>query len=313
MTRRIPSLNALRAFEAAGRRGRMTLAAEELNVTHSAISRQVRQLEDVLGVPLFEGPRSGLRLTDAGTRLLAGLGPAFDQIDMAVRLVADTEDGPLDVSCPGTFAMRWLIPRLHRFQAAYPGIDVRLTSSAKPVDFAREGFDVAIRVGAGPWPAGTEATVLFSERIGPVLTRKLARSAPRNFAGMPWLNSRTRRLAWSDWCARTGTPMGGRPATEYEHLYFMLEAAMAGLGVCIAPWPFVFDDIKAGRLVAPRGFIESGKDYVALRRARRHRKSALFCDWIQAEARQFTAMKSDDDEATVRAAPPRKGRKSSRP
>jgi DNA-binding transcriptional LysR family regulator len=289
MARHIPSLNALRAFEAAGRHGRMTLAAEELNVTHSAISRQVQQLGDVLGVPLFEGPRNGLRLTEAGTRLLAGLGPAFDQIDMAVRLVADTADGPLDVSCPGTFAMRWLIPRLHRFQAAHPGIDVRLTSSAKPVDFAREGFDVAIRVGAGPWPPGTEAAVLFGERIGPVLTRKLARSAPRNFAGMPWLNSRTRRHAWPDWCARTGMPMTERPATEYEHLYFMLEAAMAGLGVGIAPWPFVFDDIRAGRLAAPHGFIDSGKDYVALRRARRHRKSALFCEWLQAEARAFSA------------------------
>lgn len=289
MARRIPSLNALRAFEAAGRHGRMTLAADELNVTHSAVSRQVQQLEDVLGVPLFEGPKNSLRLTDAGTRLLAGLSPAFDQIDMAVRLVADTDDGPLDVSSPGTFAMRWLIPRLHRFQTLHPGIEVRLTSSAKPVDFTRDSFDVAIRVEAGPWPAGTEATVLFSERSGPVLSRALARSALRNFAGLPWLHSRTRRLAWSDWCARTGTPMAGGTETEYEHLYFMLEAAMAGLGVCIAPWPFVFADIKAGRLTAPRGFIESGKDYVALRRARRHRKSALFCEWLQAEAREFIA------------------------
>src|SRR6478752_3022123 len=152
--RRPISLNALRAFEAAGRHGRMTLAAQELNVTHSAVSRQVQHLENSLGVALFEGPKNALRLTEAGTRLLSGVGSAFDQIDMTVRLVADTEDGSLDVSCPGTFAIRWLIPRLHRFHAAHPGIEVRLTSSAKPVDFARDGVDVAIRAGIGPWPAG---------------------------------------------------------------------------------------------------------------------------------------------------------------
>jgi LysR family transcriptional regulator, glycine cleavage system transcriptional activator len=289
MARHIPSLNALRAFEAAGRHGRMTLAADELNVTHSAISRQVQHLENVLGVTLFEGPKNGLRLTDAGTRLLSGLVSAFDQIDMAVRRVADTADGPLDVSCPGTFAMRWLIPRLYRFQAAHPGIEVRLTSSAKPVDFARDGFDVAIRVAAEPWPKGSEVIPLFGEKVGPVLAPPLALLASPDLAGVPWLHSRTRLLAWPDWCARSGTPMEDTPGAEYEHLYFMLEAATAGLGACIAPWAFVADDIRAGRLIAPRGFIESGKDYVALRRARRHRKSSLFCEWLQGEAREFTA------------------------
>ncbi|MDQ0474264.1 LysR substrate-binding domain-containing protein [Labrys wisconsinensis] len=289
MARRIPSLNALRAFEAAGRHGRMTLAADELAVTHSAVSRQVQHLENVLGVPLFEGPKNGLRLTEAGTRLLSGLVSAFDQIDMAVRQVADMPDGPLDVSCPGTFTMRWLIPRLYRFQAAHPGIEVRLTSSSRPVDFARDGFDVAIRVGAGPWPQGAEVVPLFGEQTGPVLAPALAQSAPRDLAGVAVLHSRTRRRAWPDWCARSGTPGGHAPGIEYEHFYFMLEAASAGLGVCIAPWPFVADDVRSGRLAAPRGFIASGQDYVALRRARRHRKSSLFCAWLQDEARDFAA------------------------
>lgn len=286
--RRPISLNALRAFEAAGRHGRMTLAAQELNVTHSAVSRQVQHLENSLGVALFEGPKNALRLTEAGTRLLSGVGSAFDQIDMTVRLVADTEDGSLDVSCPGTFAIRWLIPRLHRFHAAHPGIEVRLTSSAKPVDFARDGVDVAIRAGTDPWPAGTEVAPLFDELVGPVLAPSLARTTP-DFAGVQRLHSRTRLSAWSDWCARAGRPADHEPGTEYEHLYFMLEAASAGLGVCVAPWPFVADDIKAGRLAAPRGFVASGKTYVALRRARRHRKSSLFCDWLRDEAESFAA------------------------
>jgi len=287
MARRIPSLNALRAFEAAGRHGRMTLAAEELNVTHSAISRQVQHLEDVLGVPLFEGPKNRLRLTEAGTMLLSGLMMAFDQIDISVRSVADTEDGSLDVSCPGTFTMRWLIPRLYRFQAEYPRIEVRLTASSRAVDFTRDGFDVAIRVGSAPWPEGAEVIPLFPEQTGPVLNPSLARTASSGFSGVPQLHTRTRLRAFGDWLSRAGHAIEPGARVEYEHFYFMLEAAGAGLGVCVAPWPYVHDDIRIGRLAAPHGFVDSGHEYVALRRARKNRKSSLFCDWLQREAEAF--------------------------
>lgn len=265
----------------------MVQAAAELKVTHSAVSRQIKHLEEVLGVALFEGPKNGLELTEAGRTLLPGLVSAFDQIDKAVRLVADTEDGTLDVSCLGTFTMRWLIPRLYRFQAAHTGISVRLTSSDGPIDFAREGFDVAIRVGAGPWPQDAQVSPLFGEQVGPVLALQLARKHMPNFAGIPLLHTRTRPAAWADWCSRSGIGVSDEPGVEYEHFYFMLEAAMAGLGVCIAPWPLVADDIHAGRLVAPYGFIENGMVYVAMRRARQHRKSVLFCQWLQHEAEQF--------------------------
>ncbi len=283
MARNIPSLNALRAFEAAGRHGRMTLAADELNVTHSAVSRQVQHLEEVLGVPLFEGPKNRLRLTEAGAVLLAGLSGAFDQIDASVRAVADTEAGSIDVSCPGTFTMRWLIPRLYRFQAEYPQIEVRLTASSRPVDFGRDGFDVAIRVGDPPWPTGAEVIPLFPEQTGPVM-------APTVVAieGAALLHTRTRPRAWENWLTRSHAAPWVGPKVDYEHFYFMLEAARAGLGVCVAPWPYVVDDIKAGRLKAPQGFIDSGHQYVALRRARRNRKASLFCDWLANEASQFS-------------------------
>lgn len=287
MARRIPSLNALKAFEAAGRHGRMTLAAEELNVTHSAVSRQIQHLEAMLGVPLFEGPKNRLRLTEAGTTLLSGLGMAFDQIDASVRAVADTDEGPLDVSCPGTFTMRWLIPRLYRFQTEYPKIEVRLTASAKPVDFNRDGFDVAIRVGDPPWPAGAEITPLFPEQIGPVLAPSLAQTADKMPEELSELHTKTRPDAWKDWQSRSGQPSAQRPRVDYEHFYFMLEAARAGLGICAAPWPYVTDDIREGRLLAPHGFVDSGHHYVALRRSRRNRKASLFCDWLRAEADHF--------------------------
>ncbi|OEC94565.1 MULTISPECIES: LysR family transcriptional regulator [unclassified Rhizobium] len=288
MTRRLPSLNALRAFEAAGRLGRMTLAADELNVTHSAVSRQIQHLEEALGVHLFEGPKNRLRLTEGGMTLLTGLTGAFDQMDLSVRAVADTEDGQLDVSCPGTFTMRWLIPRLYRFQAKYPNIEVRLSASSKPVDFSRDGFDVAIRVGSAPWPSGADVIFLFPEQTGAVLAPSLFDASTPEFDGLPQLHTRTRLRAWGDWLARSERSVATGPRVEYEHFYFMLEAASAGLGVCVAPWPYVSDDIRFGRLMAPYGFLESGHEYIALRRARRNRKSVLFCEWLQNEAEVYT-------------------------
>ncbi len=134
MPRRLPPLNSLRAFEAAGRTGLIKRGAEELCVTHGAISRQVQQLEDWLGVTLFEGSKHAPKLSETGRILLPALTAAFDQIESAVSQIADSEQGTLDVSCPGTFTMRWLIPRLHRFQHAYPQIEVRLNSSGTSAD-----------------------------------------------------------------------------------------------------------------------------------------------------------------------------------
>lgn len=288
MTRRLPSLNSLRAFEAAGRLGLMKLAAEELHVTHSAISRQIQLLEATLDVRLFDGPKHAPKLTEAGRTLMPALSAAFDQMDAAVRLVADTEEGPLDVSCLGTFLMKWLIPRLHRFRQAHAAIDIRVSTADTPVDFSRENFDVAIRVGAGPWPVGADVIPLFAERFGPVYSTSLD-VEPESVFTLPFLRTQTRRSAWNDWSGRAGLEIDATQATEFEHFYFMLEAAVAGLGICIAPWPLVADDIAAGRLIAPFGFIESGQSYVALRRRRRNKKSTTFCHWLQEAAVQFAS------------------------
>lgn len=287
--RRLPSLNALAAFEAAARLGRMTLAAEEMSVTHGAISRHVRHLEDVLGIRLFEGPKNALRLTEAGQRLLSHLTAGFDSLEAGVRAVADEEDGTLDISCTGTFSMRWLIPRLYRFREVHPGIQVRLSASYEPIDFARERYEVAIRLTDHSLPPGAPVTNLFEEYIGPVLSPALASrlglAQPRDLGSAPLLHTVTRRYAWEDWAARAGWQPGSDLAgAEYEHFYYMLEAATGGLGVGIAPWPCVIDDIRAGRLVAPFGFIPSGMHYVAARRPRRSRKAQAFCAWLAEEA-----------------------------
>lgn len=276
-------LNALRAFESTARLGRMTAAADELGVTYSAISRQIRGLEDMLALPLFEGPRNRLAPTEAALALLPDLTEAFDRIETALNRVTGQERRVLDVSCLGTLTMRWLIPRLSRFQTLHPGIEVRLSSDDGPVDFRRQRIDVAIRVGRGGWGTAT-VLPLFEDRVGPVLSPSLLPSAgltrPQDLPGLPLLHTRTRPSAWPDWFRNNGITYenGGR---RFEHFYFMLEAATAGLGAAIAPEVLVRDDLAAGRLIAPFGFTPSGQSYVALIPPDSGKDARAFLAWLE--------------------------------
>lgn len=295
MRRRLPPLNSLRAFEAAGRLGRFTAAADELFVTHGAISRQVKLLEETLGVPLFEGPRNRPRLTETGRRLLLVLTSAFDLLEDGVNAVAARREDELQVSCYGTFTMRWLIPRLHRFQSRHPGIEVRFTASEVPLDFARVRLDVAIRVGQPPWPENVEATPFLVEHAGPVLAPRFSAhtdiTRPEDLLALPRLHTTTRRHAWADWLRSQKLSWPDPEAgPEFEHFYYLLEAAVAGLGVAIGPWPLVADDVRAGRLWAPLGFAPSGLTYVVfLPRAGRSEAAAAFRDWLVEEGRLSVA------------------------
>jgi len=268
--RRLPPLKSLPAFEEAARHLSFSAAARELNLTHGAISRQMKSLETHLGVRLFRRLTRRLELTEAGAAFLPATRTALDVVEAsAARLSASARQGPLVVSCLPTFMMRWLIPRLYDFNARHPTIDVRLSASSAPVEFVREGVDVAIRIATSPGPDGVEAHAFMKEEIGPVCSpsllqrRKLAR--PGDLAHHKLLHTETRADAWSDWLARSGTT--GVDATKgqrFEHFYFLLEAAVAGLGVAVAPRPLVVEDLKLGRLVAPFGFVPSGRQYCLL-------------------------------------------------
>ncbi|MES2583151.1 MAG: LysR substrate-binding domain-containing protein [Pseudomonadota bacterium] len=294
MKRRLPPLNALRAFEAAARLGRMTAAADELSVTPGAISRQVQLLEDSLGQRLFEGSKNNPQLTQAGQTLLPALSSALDTMEAAVRAVSDSTTGTLDVACYSTFTVKWLIPRLFDFNARYPDIEVRLLTSGPLDDLERARCDLSITVEDGTQEpvrdAADNSLALFPERLGPVLAPALASRlplhAPVDLARHTLLQSKTRLNAWAMWATAQGCAAPPATGTVYEHYYFTLQAAVAGLGVCVAPWHLVADDVEAGRLVAPLGFCDSGYRYVAKRRAQRSQKLDLFCAWLLAQARE---------------------------
>ncbi len=292
MTRKLPPLNALRAFEAAARHASITRAADELFVTHGAVSRQIKGLEEALGVALFRRANRQISLTPAGERLLPTATAAFDLLAAGVAQVAGRDQrGPLQLSCMATFTMRWLIPRLHRLSAQHPEVEVRLSTSDMPVDFNLEGFDLAIRIGAPPWPDDMNVTPFLSERIGPVLSPKLLAESglerPEHLADLPLLHTNTRPTAWPDWLGANGIGcVDAEAGQRLEHFFFMLQAAASGLGVAIGPEPLAADDIEAGRLVAPFGFIDTGRSYTLLStKAMANRADiAAFRDWLLAEA-----------------------------
>ena len=291
MARRIlPSLNALRAFEAFARHGRMTLAAGELCVTHGAISRQIRQLEEQLGVALTEGPRSRLRMTEAGLKLAQGLSPAFDQIEAAVPRPPQVGPRPLVVSCLPTFAMKWLIPRLPRFQAAHPDIPVRVMESNGPFDFQADGVDLAIRMRTlgKAYPQDAVETPFMEHFHGPVMSPELAASITptlANICALPRLHTRTFMESWSDWARKMPGDLP-EPVSqqEFDHYFYLIEAAAAGLGVAVGPWAFVQRDLANGRLTAPLGFVAGEASVVALTPIEGTSPAAIrFRDWLVEE------------------------------
>lgn len=254
---RLPSLNALRAFAAAGRHHNLGDAAKELFVTPSALSHQIRSLEEQLGTKLFVRSRSGLTLTPAGQSLLPAISSAFEQITAAIDdITAQPRSNALTVSMLSTFAMRWFIPRLFRFQRMHPDIEVRISTSIELVDFARDDIDCAIRSGQGSWP-GTRAIRLFAEHFTPVCSPSLATdTAPlkslEDLAAHTLLHAKLRPDDWRIWlkAARLEALVPAHEQT-FETRNFAIAAAIRGLGVAIIDPLLVEEELRDGRLIQP--------------------------------------------------------------
>jgi DNA-binding transcriptional LysR family regulator len=268
MNRSLP-LNALLVFDVAANELSFARAADHLFVTHGAVSRQIRSLELALGLPLFERRNRAVFLTPAGERLHATTRHIFEQLDTTVANLRSTHPArPLVVSCEPTLAMRWLIPRLAAFAHAHPDIALHLHSAGGPLDLASAGVDVAIRRNDFFWGHTLVAEPLADEWIGPV-------GLPSTFAHAQ-LHTRTRPHAWKDW-QRAMQLAGAAPDTlprfdtnapppPFEHFYLSLQAAGAGLGAAIGSVYMVSDELSAGQLIAPHGFVRDGSAYVALAR-----------------------------------------------
>ena len=290
-----PPLNALRAFEAFARHGGMTAASAELCVTHGAVSRQVRMLQEALGVVLVTGPRHRLTLTDAGTALAHSLSGAFVAIDNAVATARVGPYREIGISCLGTFGLKWLIPRLPGFLAAHPGIRVRMSESYAPADFKRDQIDGAIRICAPEQaPRGQEVTPFMALQQGLVVAPHLIAddASVSAIARLPRLHSATFRESWSVWSALISIDLP--PATverEFGHNHSMVEAVAAGMGAAIAPWAFVAPDIGSGRLAAPFSFVaRPGHQFVFLRpEGRKDAAVDAFRDWLIEEGRASPA------------------------
>jgi DNA-binding transcriptional LysR family regulator len=290
--RSLPGLPGLRAFEAFARAGSMTAAADELCVTHGAISRHIRNLETQLGAQLVVGPRHNLALTEAGRTLAAALTASLDAIAAALPGAGAEEE--LVVSCYATFAMKWLIPRLPAFLSANPGVHVRILESHEPVEFGEAGVHAAIRIEGAGRPDGSRAVAFMHHYHGPVLAPGLLTEAGddrRRLFHLPRLHSETFCSAWTEWAERSGVTLPPSPVDRlFEHNSYMLEAAAAGMGVAVAPWAFSAADIERGRLVAPFGFEPVERRYVYLRpRLGEHPAATRFGEWLREEGRRAGA------------------------
>jgi LysR family glycine cleavage system transcriptional activator len=257
MPRKLPPLNALRAFEAAGRYLSFTGAAQELLVTQSAVSRHVSSLEDWLGAKLFFRRQRGIELTARGEAYFRALSSALDQIDHATRRVRDnTHETLLRLKLPPTFAIRWLVPRLSRFKALHPEIEIQVVTSHNPGDFEREDVDVFVHSEFGA-PSGEGYRRLFGEVLLPVCSpRLLAGGAPlaqpADLARHVLLSSSNRPRDWPLWLAAAGLPtLEAQDSMVFDNAALAYQAAIDALGVVIAQRALIADDLKAGRLVAP--------------------------------------------------------------
>ncbi|MGO4765762.1 LysR substrate-binding domain-containing protein [Cupriavidus sp. 2KB_3] len=258
-------LGAIRFFEAAARLGSFVRAADELHLTHGAISRQIRQLEEALGVPLFERRNRAVFLTEAGRTLHAAATQSLAGLAEAVaRIRAPAPRAALVLSCEPTIAMRWLIPRLSRFAAAHPDIALHLMAAGGPIDFRKSGVDVALRRNDFPFDTRWHTRELAQECVGPVCRPDLATADP---AAVTRLHTRTRPDAWQRWQQLAGEGKGdsavqiGRSDQWYEHFYLSLQAAAAGLGWAMASRLMAADELADGRLAAPLGFVADGSSY----------------------------------------------------
>lgn len=305
---RIPPLNALKAFEAAARRLNITRAAEELSVTPGAISQQIRILEQHAGAPLFHREGRQIALTDLGAELYPLLRDGFDHLKRAGDLLYRPDRRhALAVSVPPSFAAKWLAPRIARFSAAHPEIEVWMSADMRLADVSGGRVDVAVRYGRGDYP-GVRSERLLNADVTPVCTPGLLVGRqplrkPADLAHHVLIHLRPSeweepRPDWGAWLkARDLTDIDAQAGPRFDQTALAIEAAAHGQGVALAPYAFVADDLAAGRLVAPFADGALTTDfayYVLIKRSGATTAARTFVAWLKEEAHAAAEAGVDD-------------------
>lgn len=319
MLRRLPSLNALKAFESAARHSSFSLAGAELHVTHAAISRHIRELEGWLGTKLFLRTGRGVQLTESGQTLVRDLTPAFDLMVQATeRFVRPKSRRRLVISAEVSFAALWLVPRLGGFTSTHPDIDLELDPTNRVVDFTKEKVDLGIRYGSGSWH-DTDAIKLVESDLTPVcspgLLKKSGVRTPADLARVTLLQEDLKEN-WPNWLdeAGVGDIVQANGPTLKGHL--AVAAAEAGQGFALADAIQVGDALIAGKLVRPFDIVVERHGYYVVRRigSKESKAAAAFRHWLESEiaasrhaldstCTDFTpkrVTRGTDDEAKVR-------------
>lgn len=297
---RLPSLSALRVFEAAGRHLSFTKAAAELHVTQAAVSHQIKALEEQLGLQLFRRSPRRLLLTDAGQLYLPEVRAAFDRLSAATAGLRRAEaSGVLTVSVLPSFAAKWLVPRLRRFRERHPEFDVRVAADEQTVDFMRDDVDLALRYGAGEYP-GLTVERFLTESLTPMISPTLLQSSPplqvpQDLAGFTLLQD-DMSVGWAEWLQAAGaTGINPHRGPAFNDSSMVLQAALDGQGVALGRTVLAADDLASGRLVRPFPLslpAPSAYWIVYPTRSADHPKIIAFREWLGWEVTGRPSMKT---------------------
>ncbi len=288
-----PPARALEALSQLAALGSLTVAAERLGVTRSALSHRIADLEQTLGTALVCKAGRKLRLTEDGERLLAGMGDALERIDAAVQSF-QRDRGQIRLSTVSTFASHWLIPRVADFQAGHPNIEVVISTTTRPVDLGQEDIDCAIRHGRGSWK-GLAATLLFKETLMPIaapaVADRIRPQARTNWVGIPLIRARSRFMDWTRWQKAHGAASKTQPKwLTVETRAQALDAALAGAGIALMDMAYIGPHVGTGRLKALAEHplkLSTGYYFVQAPNARNMHLLRLLRDWVVEAAEPF--------------------------
>lgn len=292
--RNLPPLARLRTFEAAARLQSFALAAQELHLTASAISHQIRDLERHFGRALFERSHRRVQTTLEGQRLFEGLGRLFDALEATCAEVQlPTHDAVLTVHCAPSLALKWLGPRLASFVTQHPAINIRLTTGAEPVDLGVvRDIDVALSYGSARHKPGLDVASLGDERIAPLVSPALLHdkeAAARALQRLVLIDSRLSPIGWAEWFELNGLPLPTRPRPSFDRAAMAIAAAVDGMGVALESTRLAAREIERGELVVlgGRGLqkIVRPVHFMSVRSADRARAPvAAFVAWVRAQS-----------------------------